>query len=122
MLIAVVIAVVVAVYVAIVVTMRAQSTNPAGAASCTLTLGPDDDMFVTFDGLGATDMCNSWQGLDGNWSLVSASAISASNEDCSGSYNGLSWQVFGGGGIELSFSNPCPALNQWAHGGTLTVP
>lgn len=69
--------------------------------------------------------CSGWQGVDGHWYSISNRVVSDADDVCSGSYDGLSWVV--ASDPYTDYGDPigtelCADLNQWAHGGSYTVP
>jgi hypothetical protein len=107
--------------VALIVVLSNGGSATVAFAPSTCTLGYDDhDVRVTLSGDGATGECSSWQGVDGNWHDATAD-ITLDTTVCTGSYNGFSWTVVDDGG-QMFGTETCASLNQWAHGGSLSIP
>jgi hypothetical protein len=97
----------------------ASSLAPSPAARCTVAYAQSDAR-ATFDGTGATTMCNGWHAADAGW-VVTATAGTGGTSVCTGKNGGLSWTVFDDG-AQVHGNDACAALSQWAQGGSLVIP
>jgi hypothetical protein len=97
----------------------ASSLGPSPAARCAVAYAQTDAQ-ATFDGTGATTMCNGWHTSDASWALTST-AVAGGTSVCTGKNGGLSWTVTDGGDQQHG-KDACAALSQWAQGGSLVIP
>ncbi len=107
------------VFVLVVLFDNAASLGLSAPAHCTLGYGTND-VRVTFDGAGATTMCDDWHGSDRNWHRVSTT-VAGDATVCTGTHGGLSWKVVDDA-AQVYGLQACAALNQLAQGGTLSIP
>ncbi len=107
------------VFVLVVLFDNAASVGVNAPTRCTVAYGTSD-VRVSFDGAGASTMCNDWQGSDRNWHPVSNTVI-GDGPVCSGTHGGLSWKVVDDA-AQVHGLEACAALNELAQGGTLNIP
>ena len=92
--------------------------TPASAESCAIR-NQGHDATVTFMGPGSKAMCAAYQRANGDWEdftdVVPGSVV------CRGDYLGLFWFVTDSGRQNIG-KDSCAGLNQYANGGTLTIP
>jgi hypothetical protein len=97
----------------------ASSLGPSPTARCTVAYAQTDAR-ATFDGTGATTMCNGWHAADASW-VVTSTAVAGTTSVCTGKNGGLSWTVMDSG-EQVHGKDACAALSQWAQGGSLVIP
>ena len=97
----------------------ASSLGPSPAARCTVAYSGSDAQ-ASFDGTGATTMCDGWHAADASW-VVASSAATGGTSVCTGKNGALSWTVVDSGD-QVHGKDACAALSEWAQGGSLVIP
>jgi hypothetical protein len=77
------------------------------------------DATITFMGAGAKAMCAAYQRANGQWREYTETP--PGGVACNGAYEGLFWFVTDSGRKNVG-NQACDGLNQYVHGGSLTIP